>query len=365
MAFVNLFAAPKIDATRALLVCAWPASNRMPLQRDSGAALAGTQQAKSLLYSRRSRVPRGARDARLRVEASSQNNGVPSTDIGEKVKRALWKNPLVVLSLMHLVSGVVVFKVLEGAHWTWLDAVYFSMTLITTVGYGDLTPSSSGTKLYAIVFILVSVFLVSSVLNGFVTKLLDSQEKLFARVMAKNPSGDDIESLNVPVLAARRDLISNVVIFSLFLAASTAFFMASEGFSVLNAIYFVIVTLTTVGLGDITPKHRSGKAFAIIFLLVGTVLLARLVGSAGEFISSKRHAQRMRDQLTSRMSAAEVDAMDSDGDGQISRNEYLITMLRKNELVSESDIKSILDRFDELDQDGNGFLSHKELGLSK
>lgn len=51
--------------------------------------------------------------------------------------------------------GAVVFHYLEN--WDWLDSVYFAVTTITTVGYGDLIPKKPETKIFIIFYILVGV----------------------------------------------------------------------------------------------------------------------------------------------------------------------------------------------------------------
>ena len=54
-----------------------------------------------------------------------------------------WAGPVV---LTYLLVGTMVFSVLEG--WSPRDALYFCVTALTTVGYGDLVPTSSAGKLF-------------------------------------------------------------------------------------------------------------------------------------------------------------------------------------------------------------------------
>ena len=49
----------------------------------------------------------------------------------------------------------VVFWLLEG--WTFLDALFFSVATISTVGYGDLVPVTVGGRLFCIVYIFVGL----------------------------------------------------------------------------------------------------------------------------------------------------------------------------------------------------------------
>jgi hypothetical protein len=52
-----------------------------------------------------------------------------------------------------LVIGTVFYSVVEG--WSPLDSLYFSMITLTTVGYGDLTPSTPASRSFTVLYILV------------------------------------------------------------------------------------------------------------------------------------------------------------------------------------------------------------------
>lgn len=52
-------------------------------------------------------------------------------------------------------GGTVAFHFLEGL--SWLDAVYFTTTTVTTVGYGDYVPSTAAGRAFTSIFIMVGV----------------------------------------------------------------------------------------------------------------------------------------------------------------------------------------------------------------
>ena len=59
-------------------------------------------------------------------------------------------------------------------------------------------------------------------------------------------------------------------------AGGAIFYHLVEKLSWLNAVYFCVITLTTVGYGDITPKTDAGKVFTIFYVLVGVGIIATL-----------------------------------------------------------------------------------------
>jgi voltage-gated potassium channel len=42
-----------------------------------------------------------------------------------------------------------------------------------------------------------------------------------------------------------------------------------EGWSVVDAFYFSVTTLTTVGLGDLAPTTTMGKLFTVVYIFAG------------------------------------------------------------------------------------------------
>jgi voltage-gated potassium channel Kch len=52
-------------------------------------------------------------------------------------------------------SATVIFKYLEG--WTWVDALFFAVVTISTVGYGDMVPQTVPGRLLAVVYIILGI----------------------------------------------------------------------------------------------------------------------------------------------------------------------------------------------------------------
>ena len=66
-------------------------------------------------------------------------------------------------ALMLLAVGTVAYRLLED--WSWVDSLYFCVVAVTTVGFGDLSPTSDGAKLFTIFYIFSGVAIISLFLN--------------------------------------------------------------------------------------------------------------------------------------------------------------------------------------------------------
>ncbi|HQZ14266.1 MAG TPA: potassium channel family protein [Acidimicrobiia bacterium] len=61
---------------------------------------------------------------------------------------------------------------------------------------------------------------------------------------------------------------------ALVLLVGTVFYSVVEDLRWLDALYFSVTSLLTVGYGDISPKSDLGKFFTIFYLLIGVGILA-------------------------------------------------------------------------------------------
>ncbi len=55
-----------------------------------------------------------------------------------------------------LLVGANIFYV-KVEHWSVVDALYFSVMTMATVGYGDLTPTTDMSKLFTVVYAFISI----------------------------------------------------------------------------------------------------------------------------------------------------------------------------------------------------------------
>ncbi|HDZ60016.1 MAG TPA: two pore domain potassium channel family protein [Actinobacteria bacterium] len=74
----------------------------------------------------------------------------------EKVKYQMIAAALAMAGLITL--GTFIYHFLE--RWTWSTSFYFTVVTLTTVGYGDLVPSSDLSRVFTAIFILLGVTIV-------------------------------------------------------------------------------------------------------------------------------------------------------------------------------------------------------------
>ena len=76
-----------------------------------------------------------------------------------------------------LLAGVTIYHWLEG--WSYLDALYFCVVSLATVGYGDLTPTTPLARLFTIIYLINGI--------GILLALFDRIRVVRARAI-ENPA---------------------------------------------------------------------------------------------------------------------------------------------------------------------------------
>jgi len=87
------------------------------------------------------------------------------------------------------------------------------------------------------------------------------------------------------------------VITAAILALGTLFYHQVEGWSWLDSLYFCVVTLGTVGYGDLTPTTPQGKIFTIFYILIGIGLLVAFFSQLAQaFLNVRQEIQELREE---------------------------------------------------------------------
>ncbi len=95
------------------------------------------------------------------------------------------------------------------------------------------------------------------------------------------------------------DFRTLVILVFFTLMTGTIFYSLQEGWSLVDALYFSVTTLTTVGWGDLAPTTTIGKLFTLVYIFNGLGLLAGLINTiATETLSRRRNEEDQEDTST-------------------------------------------------------------------
>ena len=90
-----------------------------------------------------------------------------------------WRDPefrgLLTLVVVTLLVGTLFYRQAEG--WSLLDSPYFSAVTLTTVGYGDLSPSTAAGKVFAILYIFTGLGIVLGFVNAVAERSLERRSE--------------------------------------------------------------------------------------------------------------------------------------------------------------------------------------------
>ncbi len=89
------------------------------------------------------------------------------------------------------------------------------------------------------------------------------------------------------------------------LVSGTFFYWRVEGWSLLDSLYFSVITLTTVGYGDFSPSTTAGKIFTIFYIFIGLGIILGFVNAVAE--RSMQQRGRIRRLLERRAKGADSD----------------------------------------------------------
>ncbi len=67
------------------------------------------------------------------------------------------------VAILVLLIGTITFRLLED--WSWVDSFYFASIAVTTVGFGDLTPSTDASKLFTVAYVFSGIAVISLFIN--------------------------------------------------------------------------------------------------------------------------------------------------------------------------------------------------------
>jgi len=221
---------------------------------------------------------------------------------------------LAIMMWVALFGGLVLFTniiMFESPHFdevrplTIIECTYFMTQIITTVGYGDITPAKRRGQIFVGLYLLFAFFVIALLVSEMQAVVIHRINKYREHLERKTSAwkekiqgttglqllGESLEGqaaarpksqshLNLkPEKPEIGNFILSLVIFAFVSTVWILFFhyYPGEEKPLLEATYMALITLTTVGFGAVTPVTEGGMVFSAFMMFIGTASLVCVV----------------------------------------------------------------------------------------
>jgi len=177
---------------------------------------------------------------------------------------------------------------------TLVECVYLMSQIITTVGYGDITPANATGQIFVAIYVIFALLIIANVVSevvdqvsGHAAKYAKDLEQVTATLVT-TPRGQHQQQATArtwvrkdPPPLPLNSFFSSLGVYGFFCVIGTLFFVnyPGENKTVLQGVYMSVITLSTVGFGAVTPVTEGGKVFGAFWMLFGSAALVGVVGS--------------------------------------------------------------------------------------
>jgi voltage-gated potassium channel Kch len=103
---------------------------------------------------------------------------------------------LLLLLVTLLIGSTLFYSQVEG--WSKIDALYFSVMTMSTIGYGDLVPTTTLSKIFTIIFAFLSVGVFVGINTKIVLIALNRNKKKLSQRRTKKRSQSPSQEERIP-----------------------------------------------------------------------------------------------------------------------------------------------------------------------
>lgn len=209
--------------------------------------------------------------------------------------------------------------------WTAIDALYFSMVTMSTVGFGDLNPGDSWkARLFTCFFVIIGIagpFLIISVELG---RLLNLLEERFRRLICNSRAkvevdidGDGIVDFVEPPSASvyylRGFSFWVLLIMGINVASAGVFVLVDPGLDYADALYICWITATTVGYGDVFLATQGARAWSCVHIAISVGALGAFIGKVQQLAAVRQQQLKKTELLKRKLDKVRAVAASSGG----------------------------------------------------
>ncbi|XP_055913542.1 TWiK family of potassium channels protein 9 isoform X2 [Eupeodes corollae] len=227
----------------------------------------------------------------VRVESGENPEGGGGVFKKGSWKLVKWKSALnhigllISLSIYCGVGGVAVQEAAEGGllvvaekdfpqlyeRWSILQAVFFSSTVLTTIGYGNIVPVTTGGRVFCICFALIGIPFTLTVIADW-GRLFATAVSVLGKYLPKKPSISNV------IGKTWFYAIAAVCFLGVYLAIGAGLLLLWEDdWTFFEGFYFCFITMTTIGFGDLVPKKPNYMLICTLYILIGLALTSTII----------------------------------------------------------------------------------------
>ncbi|CAH1714429.1 potassium channel subfamily K member 1-like isoform X1 [Aphis gossypii] len=163
--------------------------------------------------------------------------------------------------------GVSAAKNVSGEpNWSFGQSLFFACTVITTIGYGHVTPLSQEGKLFCMLYALFGIPLTLVLLTALVDRLMIPTTKYLHFLNSR--LGHLYPPFTIRLLHFGTILCTLIFLFLLLPAAM--FTHLEPEWNYMDSLYYCFISLTTIGLGDYIPGDAPDQKYRPLYKLMIT-----------------------------------------------------------------------------------------------
>ncbi|XP_074642383.1 TWiK family of potassium channels protein 18-like isoform X2 [Tubulanus polymorphus] len=213
-------------------------------------------------------------------------------------------------------------KMEQGPTWTFMGSLVYCITVYTTIGYGHIAPNTDGGRVATIIYALIGIplcLIILADLGKLITRAIKfvwafvrrfyytgncqklrrkaaaGQAKFIRRKdsdeanddddvdddeMGDDEKGEDVyeidDEFNLPVPIA-------LIVVLAYLFDGTFMYLGWEDWGYLEALYFVFISVSTIGFGDVLPNDQRMFFFSMFYIFIGLSLISMTINVFIEF----------------------------------------------------------------------------------
>lgn len=285
---------------------------------------------------------------------------IPLIDSKPVTKTQITVGALMLITLLggfYLFTNIILF---QSGHFktirplTVVECIYFMSQVITTVGYGDVTPAKIRGQVFVGLYVIGALFIIAMVMSDLtdhMVQLARDYKKRIAKERAQK-AREDVESgrmvrtgslkemVGVPK-PSLQPLLTAFAVFVIIDICWIAFFALNpkEGKTIFQALYMSVITLSSVGFGYFTPVTEPGMVFAAFFMLFGCAALVNVITSFTELMVKLNEWERCNEDRTAE-SMASLKSL-TGGSDTVTEAQFMEFTLLQLQCVSEEQLQEI------------------------